>query len=267
MNQNLKLPRVSTAIAVVCLCAATALPAGRDAQARTLAEVKSLGAISMCANRDALPYASNKPDIPGFQIELGRAIADGLGVPLNIEWILPRRRANVVNCDMLLDNINDPEVNEGRMRLSRPYHKSGVALGLRRDAEDISDFHELKKGQKIGVMINSYASMVLGKAGKSTSPYAFQSDMVEDLEKGELYGIAVSSATMSYYISQHPDSGVRLVNAFDGEPQLAWEVAVGLRKSDQALVDAVNVVLDKLIADGTITRIYAKYGVEHRLPQ
>src|SRR4051812_13626019 len=81
------------------------------AVARTLAEVKSLGAITMCANRDALPYASNKTETPGFQIEIGRAIAEGLGVPLSIEWILPRRRANVVNCDMLLDNINDAEVN------------------------------------------------------------------------------------------------------------------------------------------------------------
>ncbi len=237
-----------------------------NASARTLAEVKSLGAISMCANRDALPYASNKPETPGFQIEIGRAIAEGLGVSLSIEWILPRRRANVVNCDMLLDNINDPEVNEGRMRLSRPYQKSGIALGLRQDAEVISNYKELKKGQKIGVMVSSYAAMVLNKAGKGTSPYAFQSDMLEDLLKGELYGAAISSAAMSYYIFQNPNSGLRVVNAFDDEPQLTWEVAVGLRKSDAALVDAVNEILEKLIADGTLTRIYAKYGIEHRLP-
>jgi ABC-type amino acid transport substrate-binding protein len=124
----------------------------------------------------------------------------------------------------------------------------------------------LKKGQKVGVMINSYASMVLGKADKTTSPYAFQSDMVEDLLKGELYGAAVSVATLSYYIFQHPDSGLRLVNAFDSEPELTWGVAVGLRKSDAALVDAVNQILDKLIADGTLARIYAKYGIKHRVP-
>jgi polar amino acid transport system substrate-binding protein len=266
MNRSMNLSRMRAGYAMACVCAALLLPVADNASARTLAEVKSLGTISMCANRDALPYASNKPETPGFQIEIGRAIAEGLGVPLSIEWIFPRRRANVVNCDMLLDNINDPEVNEGRMRLSRPYQKSGLALGLRRDAEEISDFTELKKGQKIGVMVGSYAAMVLGKAGKSISPYAFQTDMVEDLQKGELYGATVSTATMSYYMFQHPDSALRLVNAFDNVPQLTWEVAVGLRKSDAALVDAVNEILGKLIADGTLTRIYAKYGVEHRLP-
>jgi len=94
MNRSMNMPRMRAGFALACTCAALSLPA-QDADARTLAEVKSLSAISMCANRDALPYASNKPDAPGFQIEIGRAIAEGLGVPLNIEWILPRRRGRI----------------------------------------------------------------------------------------------------------------------------------------------------------------------------
>ena len=84
----------------------------------------------MCANPDALPYASEKADPPGFQIELGRAIAAGLGVRLETLWILPRYRASLVNCDILLDSINDPEIYEGRLLLSRPYQRTGVALGV-----------------------------------------------------------------------------------------------------------------------------------------
>jgi polar amino acid transport system substrate-binding protein len=266
MKRSMNSYPMRAGIALASMCAALLLAPPQTADARTLAEVKSLGAISMCANPDALPYASNKPEAPGFQIEIGRAIAEGLGVPLSIEWILPRRRANIVNCDLMLDSINDPVVQNGRLRLSRPYQKSGLALGLGQDAEAINDFKELKKGQKVGAMVSSVANMVLSKAGKTTSPYAFQSDMVDDLAKGELYGAAVSMPTMSYYILQHPESGLRLVNAFDSEPQLTWEVSVGLRKSDQAMVDAINEILDKLIADGSLTRIYAKYGVEHRLP-
>jgi polar amino acid transport system substrate-binding protein len=150
--------------------------------------------------------------------------------------------------------------------LSRPYHKSGVALGLARGAPPVNDYREIEKGRKVGVMINSLASVVLGKQGVTTSPYAFEADMVEDLVKGDLYAIAVSSATMSYYIFRHPDSGLRIVHAFDSNPELTWQVCVGLRKSDEALVEAVNQVLGKLLVDGTVARIYAKYGVEHRAP-
>jgi ABC-type amino acid transport substrate-binding protein len=258
-------PAVRRLLAIGGLCVTIVLVA-IDAQARTLAEVKALGAISVCVNPDALPYSSNKPETPGFQLELAREIAKGLGLSLNVDWILPRRRANVVNCDMLLDSVNDPEVQEGRVLLSRPYQTSGVALGLSRGAEPISDYKQLMPGQKVGVMINSVASVLLGKAGKTISPYAFQGRLVDDLEKGQLHAGAVSSATMSYYIQQHPDSGLQLAYAFDSEPDLRWQVAVGLRKSDQALVDAVNVILDRLIADGTLTRIYQRYGVEHRVP-
>ena len=52
----------------------------------------------------------------------------------------------------------------------------------------------------------------------------------------------------------------------DGEPDLHWQVSVGLRKSDQAMVDAVNGVLDQLIAEGKLTAVYQTYGVEHRVP-
>jgi ABC-type amino acid transport substrate-binding protein len=252
-------------LAVCTLFAALALvPA--QVHARSLSEVEALGALSVCLNPDALPYSSNKPETPGFQLELAREIAKGLELSLNVEWILPRRRANVVNCDMLLDSVNDPQLQEGRVLLSRPYQVSGVALGLSRGAAAISDYRELQRGQKVGVMVGSVASVVLGKAGKTTSPYAFQTDLIADLEKGDLYAIAVSSASMSYYIRQHPDSGLQLAYAFDSEPDLRWEVSVGLRKSDRALVDAVNGVLDRLIAEGALTGIYQRYGVEHRVP-
>jgi polar amino acid transport system substrate-binding protein len=251
---------------VSALAVITAGLAFGPAHARTLAEVRSLGAISMCANADALPWSSRKPETPGFQIELGRQIAQGLGVPLNVEWIVPRRRANTVNCDMMLDSVNDPEVSEGRVLLTRSYQKSGMALVLRRDAADITDFMQLPKGQKVGVMVNSVASVVLGKAGFTTSPYAFQVDMLDDMGKGELYGAVVSATWADHYIHSNPDANLKVAYAFQDNKDLTWDVAIGLRKSDAALQQAVSEVLDRLIADGTLTAIYAKYGVKHRIP-
>ncbi|HEX4984717.1 MAG TPA: transporter substrate-binding domain-containing protein [Burkholderiales bacterium] len=263
MSTNESNRKARLAFAAACLLAGAVAATG--ASARTLAEARAIGTLTLCANAEALPYSSKNPDEPGFQLEISKALADGLGLALNVEWILGRRRANVVNCDMMMDVVNDPEVHEGKFKLSHPYQTSGVALGLGKGAQPISDFRELEKGQKIGVMVGSFASMVLGKAGKSTSPYAFQSEMLADLEKGELYGAAASVASISYYIKQHPDAGMTVVHGFDQEPDLTWQVAVGLRKSDQAMVDAVNRVLDGLLADGTIKSIYAKYGIEQRL--
>jgi ABC-type amino acid transport substrate-binding protein len=250
----------------VSFAALIALASAFSASARTLEEIKQRGIVSMCANPNALPYATEKGEPPGFQIELGRAVAKELGVSLSTEWIVPRRRASQVNCDLLFDTVNQPEVYEGKLLLTRPYQKSGVALALRADADGVASFRDLKPGQKVGVMVSSVTSMVLGKRGVTTSPYAFEQDMVEDLAKGELFGAAVSPARAAYYIKQHPESGLRLVHAYEDEPELSWTVSIGLRKADQALLDAVNSALDKLLADGTVTRIYQGYGVEHRKP-
>lgn len=251
-----------------CLSLAVALAAAQaPAQARTLQEVKARGTLSLCGNPDALPFASEKDDPPGLQVELGRAIAAGLGVSLEMLWIKPRYRANLVNCDMMLDNIDRPELYEGKLKLTRPYHRTGVALGVNaRAPADVARFDDIPRGQKIGVMVGSLAQTLLGKRGLTTSPYAFEEDMIADLANGYLAGAAASPGRLSWYIRNHPDAGLRLVHAYDSEPELAWAVAAGFRKSDQAMVDAVNEILARLLEDGTIARIYAGYGVEHRMP-
>ncbi len=249
---------------------AVAVPAAlllcAPAAARTFDEVHARGVISLCANPDALPHASNRADTPGFQIEIGRALAAGLGVELAIEWIVPRIRASLVNCDLLLDTIAVPGVQEGPVKLSHAYQKSGVALAWRAGVPEMRGFGDLVPAQRVGVMVNSLASKVLGQRGAHTVPYAFESDMVDDLAKGDLDACAVSPATIAYYVQRHPASGLRFVHAYDDEPELRWNLAVGVRRSDDKLVDALNASLDKLIADGTLARIYERYGVSYRKP-
>ena len=246
--------------------AAIALLSAPPVAARTLAEVQARGVISMCANPDSLPHSSNKPDTPGFQIEIGRALANALGLQLQVDWIVARMRAGLVDCDMLLDTIADPEAQRAPVKLSKPYQRSGVALALRAGSGAVQGFQDIAPDQRVGVMVSSLASMLLNQRGMRTVPYAFESDMVIDLAKGELDACAVSPASVAYYIHTHPDSGLRYVHAYDAEPELRWNLSIGLRRSDDALLDAVNSALDNLIHDGTLARIYAYYGVDYRQP-
>jgi len=249
--------------AACALLAAALLP--RAAPGRPLAEIRSRGEISLCANPDALPYASEKTDAPGFQVEIGRALAARLGVKLQVLWIIPRLRAGLVDCDMLLDTIADPEAQRGPIRLSQPYQKSGVAMALRASLQ-AQRFDDLAAGTRVGVLVNSLASRSLNQRGLHTVPYAFEADMVSDLANGSLDACAVSPATIAWYIRQHPESGLHYTHAYDSEPDLRWNLAVGLRRSDDALVEAVNAALAQLAADGTLAQIYGRYGVELRRP-
>ena len=86
---------------------------------------------------------SKREDLPGFQIEIGRALAQALGVPLEIDWIIPRVRASLVDCDILLDSIAAPGLDRGPIKLSHPYQKSGVALAVRPGNEAVHGFQDL----------------------------------------------------------------------------------------------------------------------------
>src|SRR5262245_15167591 len=115
-------------------------------------------------------------------------------------------------------------------------------------------------------MVNPVASKLLNQRGLYTVPYAFESDMLADLANDDLDACASSTATIAYYIHTHDGSGLRFVRAFDGEPELSWNVAVGLSRSDGAMVGAVDRALAQMLRDGTLARIYDRYGVAYRTP-
>ena len=251
-------------VAAIC-CAALALQAARG-HAKPWDAISSDGEISVCANPNALPYSSNKPDAPGFQLEIARALAQRLGVRLRVEWIVPRMRAATVDCDLLMDTIAVPGVQPPSLKLSVPYHRGGVALAFGRNEEPVPSYGALRPAMRVGVLMNSLASLVISRTPAALVPFAFEDDMLEALARGEVAAAAASAASIGYFNLRHPEARLKLVHAEEHEPELRWPVAVGMRRADDALAQKVNAALADLVGDGTIAAIYTRYGVDHRKP-
>lgn len=253
-------------LVVPVILACVTLPGVADA--RPLDSIKNRGILLVCANPNALPFASKTGDRRGFELELGEALAGQLGVKLEVGWVVFPNQLGRVDCDIVLDAIVDEaSAHERHIRLSRPYLVSGVAIALRPGVSGVTDYADLKKGQRVGAMVGSLASVTLGQKGLPTIPYTFEDDMVEAVGKGELDAALATPASIGYYNLLHKDAPVTLVRAYQNQPEFRWEVAVGMRKSDDALVAAINEAIDRLLADGTISRIYAGYGIEPSLPK
>ena len=252
------------------MCAASGLFAAalavNAAQARPLEEVTQKGEVSVCAHPNALPFASDKPDAPGFQIEIARAIAAKLGVRLRVDWIVPTMRASMVDCDLLMDAIVDPAVRRPGVQLSTPYQTSGVSLVFAAGQAPVAAYRDLRAGTRVGVLMNSLASLIVSRTPASMVPFGFEDDLVDAVSRGEVHAGAVSPATIGYYNLTHPGSALRFSHAEDSEPELRWQVAVGMRRADAAMTQAVDGALRALLAEGALTAIYARYGVPHRAP-
>src|SRR3974390_362888 len=121
------------------------------AQARSLDAIRESGVLGLCAHPNSLPFASKAGDPPGFQVELGQALAHELGVSLRLDWIITQYQMRSAGCDIVLDVIADREAQgETNLRISRPYYRTGVALAVP-SGSLLTSFKSLDARTKVGV--------------------------------------------------------------------------------------------------------------------
>src|SRR5258707_5027746 len=177
--------KLGATVAVLLLSATVALP-------RSLQAIVDRGAVTLCANPDALPWASKIGAVPGFQVELAEDLAKRLGVSLTRQWVISAFQYRRVDCDVVFDAIANKGASvEAGLRLSRPYQRSGVVLAARGESS-VASLAEFAAGHRVGVMIGSLASMTLGKRGIETTPFVFESEMMAALAAGEIEAAAVT---------------------------------------------------------------------------
>jgi polar amino acid transport system substrate-binding protein len=155
---------------------------------------------------------------------------------------------------------------EGGLRLSRPYQRSGVVLAVRAPATTAS-LDDLTSGQRVGVLTGSLASMTLGKRGLAISPFVLEGDLLAALADGEIDAAAVTPTPIGWYNMFHPQTRIRAIPAFADNPDFNWNLAVGMIGPDDRLRERINAALSEMLADGSVARIYARYGIELRLPE
>ncbi|WGR98529.1 transporter substrate-binding domain-containing protein [Bradyrhizobium sp. ISRA443] len=235
--------------------------------ARSLDAIRSAGVIGLCAHPNSLPFASKAGDPPGFQIELGQALARELGVSLRPDWTITQYQMRSAGCDIVLDVIADPEAQgETHLRISKPYYHTGVALAVPASSK-LTSFKSLDEHTKVGVQVGSVAAMMIGQRHVPTSTFGFEADSLEALANHEIDAAAVTPTVAGYYNLTHPEKAVRILGLAESEPNLSWNVAVGMVRPDDSLREAIDHALERLRADGTIDKIYSHYGVTLQKPR
>jgi len=237
------------------------------ADARSLDAIRESGVLGLCAHPNSLPFASKAGDPPGFQVELGQALARELSVSLRLDWIITQYQIRSANCDIVLDVIADREAQgETNLRISKPYYRTGVVLAVP-TASQLTSFRGLDDHIKVGVQVGSTAAMIIGQRHVPTSTFGFEVDSLDALTNHEIDAAAVTPAAAGYFNLTHPDKTVRILDRDESEADLNWNVAVGMVRPDDALRAAIDAALAKLRDDGTVERIYGRYGVTLQAPK
>src|SRR5215813_13688963 len=251
---------IASTAGVVALVAATL-----SADAAPLESVRERGTFGICAHPDALPYSSQDRTTPGFQVEIAEAIAKQLGVRLHVDWIVFTRHARRTDCDATIGSIVKADDGGPRRgpRLTKPYVASGYVLVVPAKAASVERLEDVKG--KIAVEHASWPHYVLDQRKIAVSTHGSPFDVLDAVTKGQAAAGLVADEYAGWYLKLQPGT-IKISETYVPERDLRWNVAVALRNADTPLVDAVNRALDTLIADQTIPKIYARYGITYRPP-
>jgi polar amino acid transport system substrate-binding protein len=254
-------------VAAGALLVALACGAG-PANARALNDIRTRGAIALCAAPNALPFASRKGPPRGVDIDLAQAIADRLGVALRVDWVTLAYQYRAVDCDIVMGVMQAAGVTEEiPLRRSIAYHSAGLVMGLGATPSQVTAFSELPKNARIGVQVGSLAQTLLGQRGMKVIPFAFEDEIVAALADGQIDAAAATAMSIGWYNHQHADRPVRAIYPSDAGADLGWELTIGMRRADDLLIREIDAILLALLQDGSVARIYAAYGIEHRPPR
>jgi polar amino acid transport system substrate-binding protein len=246
-------------LAIAALLLSAAVPPA--ASARSLEQIQASGTLSVCLPANSLPFSSRQDNPGGFEVELAGLLAKQFGVSLDAQWVISPIQVARASCDLLLDAIADPEAQDSsHLVLSKPYYRSGVALVVPQGSQ-ITSFATLDNHTKVAVQVGSIVAMVLGQRHVGLSTYAFEDEMLQAVADGEADAAAVTPVSAGYFNLAHPDHKLTILPPDEADQRLVWNIAIGMRKPDPALREAMDKAIDKLSADGTIAGIYGRYGV------
>jgi ABC-type amino acid transport substrate-binding protein len=194
---------------------------------------------------------------------------------LDVRWVRSADDMKSSDCDALMGAVASAVSydREGRigplttrfpLRFSRPYASSGVVLVVssRSAVRRLDDLHTLKIGVAVGTVEHEW----LDKNGFHVSVFAAQDDIIAAIEAGEIEVGATSPVTIGWYQHEHPGTGVKIPDGYEPERALRWDVSVGLRRADDALIAAVDRAVARMVEQRIPAQIYAKYGITYLPP-
>ncbi len=237
-------------LAVVVLLTATAIG---DAEVRR---------VRLCADPANLPFSSREGKEPGFEVEIGRAIAETLGAEFSVHWIPTVREIYALRqlyegqCDVFMGLPVTQQFadDKPRMIFSVPYYVMRLAV-VSPAIGGVGSVDELA-GKLIGVQAMTLGDQLVYGRGLQRKVSVNAGEAFAALAKGEVDAIVIESPLAAWFTKNNP--GFRTVPIAD--PSREFKIGAGLRKADRELKDAVDGAIQRL-QGATIPAILARYGM------
>ena len=240
----------------VASSAASSEAASTSATAGELTTVEA-GKLTMATNAAFPPYemTTDAGDFEGIDIETAQAIADKLGLELQIDdmdFDAALLSVQQGKADIVMAGVTVTDERKAVMDFSDSY-ATGIQSIIVPEGSDIASPDDLA-GKKIGTQRGTTGYIYCSDDFGDENVVAYDDGLtaVQALNNGQVDAVVIDNAPAKEFIAANP--GLVILETSYAEE----DYAIGLAKGS-SLEDAINSALEELKADGTLQSIVDKY--------
>ncbi len=205
-------------------------------------------------------FRDEKGEIVGFDVDLAKAFGEKFGKEIKfqpIDWSMKESELSAGNIDFIWNGYTITEERKEKVNFSNPYlNNQQVIVTLA--GSDIKTKADLE-GKSVGAQSQSSAVTAMEKEadlyksfkGSKAVTFEDNNQALMDLEAGRIDAVVADEILLRYYIALKGAEKYAVLEEHFGDE----EYGVGMRKSDQRMVDAFNTAYAELKADGTLKAI------------
>ncbi len=250
--------------AILASCGVSTTQTGED---DSLKKVQEKGSFTIGLDADFAPmgFTEDSGEIVGFDIDLAEAVAEKMGVKLEvkpIDWDSKSMELSTGKIDFIWNGFSISDERKKEVLFSEPYLSTKQSIIVTADSP-IKTKADLA-GKKIALQDGSTSEDAL-KADADTyesigdqniSRFKENSQVLMEVESGRADAAVIDEVFVRYYLQKEnlSDKYTVLEEGFDEE-----DYGVGGRKNDAALIEAVNKALEECKAEGITSEISEKW--------
>ncbi len=229
-----------------------------------LTRIRDAGEIRIATEGTYAPFTfHDKSGLTGFDVELGRAIAERMGVEARFvegKWDGLIAGLDVGRYDAVMNQVSITEARQAKYDFSDPYISSAAVLIVRTDNDEIKDFDDLKGKRSANTLTSNFGKLA-DQAGAEVVAVQGFNEAIDLLLSRRVDATINDELSFLDFKKQKPDAPVEIV-ARDTSKEFS-QSGVLIRKGNPELLEAINEALAEIRADGTYKQISEKYfGVD-----
>lgn len=219
-------------------------------------EAAAGGVLVMGTNAEFPPYEFYEDnDIVGIDVEIAKAIAEKMGMELQIEdmafdAIIPAVTSG--KADFGAAGMTVTEERQRSVEFTDTYANSNQVAIVKEDS-DIAGSADLE-GKTIGVQLGTTGDALATELKDATvERYNKGLEAVQSLTQGKIDAVVIDQATAQAFVKK--TEGIKILE----EKMSEEEYAIAIKKGNTDLVEKMNAAIAELKSEGKIDEIVAKY--------